>query len=122
VYVAGGALTTEHGFVRRRSHVAALALLASLPLLVSTATAGPQAPFTGSPFSIPGLIEAEDFDTGGEGVAYHDMVSGNAGGRYRFDTDVDIIARGTLSLTTGPHVLRIHVDQEYADVALKDSA
>ena len=31
-----------------------------------------QLPFHGSPSAIPGKIEAEDFDTGGEGVAYHD--------------------------------------------------
>lgn len=36
-------------------------------------------------------IQAEDFDTGGEGVAYHDTDSGNNGGAYR-DTAVDIEA------------------------------
>jgi uncharacterized lipoprotein YddW (UPF0748 family)/fibronectin type 3 domain-containing protein len=34
-------------------------------------------------------IEAEDYDTGGEGVGYHDTTSGNTGGQYRSD-DVDI--------------------------------
>ena len=34
-------------------------------------------------------IEAEDYDQGGEGVAYHDTTSGNSGGEYRSD-DVDI--------------------------------
>jgi hypothetical protein len=38
---------------------------------------------------IPGQIEAEDYDTGGEGVAYHDTNTGNAGGQYRMD-NVDI--------------------------------
>ena len=41
------------------------------------------------PLSIPGKLEAEDFDNGGEGVAYHDTGSGNNGGVYRA-TDVDI--------------------------------
>ena len=40
---------------------------------------------------MPGLIEAENFDLGGEGVAYHDNVPGNAGGQYRASEDVDII-------------------------------
>lgn len=31
----------------------------------------------------PTVIQAEDFDLGGEGVAYHDTTSGNAGGAYR---------------------------------------
>src|SRR5439155_44457 len=43
-------------------------------------------------FSVPGLIEAEDFDLGGEGVSWHDLTSGNQGGFYRTNTDVDIIA------------------------------
>jgi len=41
------------------------------------------------PHPIPGKIEAEDYDIGGEGVAYHDTTSGNSGGQYRSD-DVDI--------------------------------
>jgi len=45
-----------------------------------------QAPYTTHDLS---RIQAEDFDTGGEGVAYHDTTSGNSGGAYR-DTDVDI--------------------------------
>ncbi|WP_128226292.1 carbohydrate-binding protein [Halobacteriaceae archaeon SHR40] len=48
-----------------------------------------QEPFGGSAWPLPGLIEAEDFDTGGEGVAYHDTSDGNNGGAYR-ETDVDI--------------------------------
>jgi subtilisin family serine protease len=46
-------------------------------------------PFGGIAASIPGLIEAEKFDDGGEGIAYHDQTTGNAGGQYR-PTDVDI--------------------------------
>ncbi len=38
---------------------------------------------------IPGRIEAEDYDRGGAGVAYHDTTAGNQGGAYRHD-DVDI--------------------------------
>jgi hypothetical protein len=35
-------------------------------------------------------IEAEDFDTGGEGVAYHDTTPDNQGGAYRPGESVDI--------------------------------
>ncbi|GAA0723646.1 hypothetical protein GCM10009430_27310 [Aquimarina litoralis] len=38
---------------------------------------------------IPGILEAEDYKEGGEGVGYHDLTSGNTGGAYRQD-DVDI--------------------------------
>ena len=51
-----------------------------------------RSPYKGVPFSVPGLIEAEDFDNGGEGVSWHDLTSGNQGGFYRTNTDVDIIA------------------------------
>jgi predicted Rdx family selenoprotein len=46
-------------------------------------------PFGGTPAAIPGLIEAENFDDGGEGIAYHDLTSVNSGGQYR-QTGVDI--------------------------------
>jgi CSLREA domain-containing protein len=39
--------------------------------------------------TLPGLIQAEDYDEGGAGVSYHDTTPGNAGGMYRSD-DVDI--------------------------------
>ena len=46
-------------------------------------------PFGGTAALIPVVIEAENFDEGGEGIAYHDLTTGNAGGQYR-QTDVDI--------------------------------
>jgi hypothetical protein len=46
-------------------------------------------PYLGSPVSLPGTIEAENYDKGGEGVAYHDTTAGNSGGVYRSD-GVDI--------------------------------
>jgi len=54
-----------------------------------------EAQMLSSPFkdyALPGRVEAEDFDIGGEGVAYHDLTPGNAGGVYRTDVDVDIRA------------------------------
>jgi hypothetical protein len=48
-------------------------------------------PFGGTPAAIPGVIEAEHFDEGGAGVAYHDTTAGNRGGAFR-NTDVDIEA------------------------------
>ena len=46
-------------------------------------------PYGGTPRPIPGVIEFEDYDEGGEGLAYHDTGAGNDGGAYRTD-DVDI--------------------------------
>ncbi|WP_052292253.1 PKD domain-containing protein [Methanosphaerula palustris] len=56
-------------------------------------TISPTVTVTGSayngPHTIPGTLQAEDYDLGGEGVAYHDTTAGNEGGVYRHD-DVDI--------------------------------
>jgi len=45
-------------------------------------------PFSGTAIAIPGRIEVEDFDRGGEGVAYHDTTAGNVYGvsSYRNDS------------------------------------
>jgi beta-glucosidase len=48
-----------------------------------------QAPFGGTVPSMPGVIQAENYDVGGEGVAYHNSTVGNPGGAYRGD-DVGI--------------------------------
>jgi uncharacterized surface protein with fasciclin (FAS1) repeats len=44
----------------------------------------------GAPLVIPGVINLEDYDAGGEGVAYHDNNTNNEGGQYRKDEGVDI--------------------------------
>ncbi|MEN6517916.1 MAG: carbohydrate-binding protein [Methanospirillum sp.] len=43
--------------------------------------------------AVPGTLEAENYNTGGEGVAYHDATAANQGGAYRTD-GVDIEATG----------------------------
>jgi hypothetical protein len=58
--------------------------------VMAAATTG-STPFHGTPLRLPGLLPAEDFDHGGQGVAYFDRTPGNAGGAYRA-TDVDIAA------------------------------
>ncbi|HYE98027.1 MAG TPA: carbohydrate-binding protein [Planctomycetota bacterium] len=58
----------------------------------SVAGAAPaQAPYGGSAVGLPGTVQAENFDTGGEGVAYHDTTAGNTGGAYRGE-NVDLEA------------------------------
>jgi endonuclease/exonuclease/phosphatase family metal-dependent hydrolase len=55
----------------------------------SSSSSSGLSPYSGTPAAVPGTIEAENFDNGGEGVAYHDTTSGNNGGVYR-STDVDV--------------------------------
>lgn len=47
-------------------------------------------PFGDQPISIPGTIEAENYDRGGQGKAYSDSETTNNGGAYRADEGVDV--------------------------------
>ncbi len=49
-----------------------------------------QSPFPGAPLAIPGVVEAEDFDLGGQSIAYHDTEAQNLGGAYRPGEGVDL--------------------------------
>jgi beta-glucosidase len=51
----------------------------------------PQRPFGGVAPTLPGRIQAENYDTGGEGVGYYNTTVGNPGGAYRSD-DIGIEA------------------------------
>ncbi|MGJ8723422.1 MAG: carbohydrate-binding protein [Roseibacillus sp.] len=52
-----------------------------------------QSPFGGTAHAVPGRVQAEDYDLGGEGVAYSDADPENFGGSYRGDA-VDIEPSG----------------------------
>ncbi|WP_440949930.1 hypothetical protein [Methanosphaerula subterraneus] len=58
-----------------------------------TVPAVPPTTPVGTPYNglhtLTGTLQAEDYDLGGEGVAYHDTTRGNEGGICRQD-DVDI--------------------------------
>ena len=45
----------------------------------------PQLPYYGDPLTVPGTIEAEDFDLGPNGEAYYDDGLGNNGGALHVD-------------------------------------
>lgn len=62
---------------------------------------GAQIPLDAQIAFVPGAIEAENYDVGGQGVAYHDVSAGNGLGAYRTD-DVDI---KTTSDTNGGHAV-----------------
>ncbi len=50
-----------------------------------------QTPFGGTAWAVPGVIESENFDNGGQGVAYNDSnANNNIGGQYRPNEGVDI--------------------------------
>lgn len=62
---------------------------------ITTAVVAQQTPWNATPFAIPGTIQAEQYDRGGEGVAYHDTTPGNVFGTFRTDgMDVGAIPGG----------------------------
>ncbi len=84
LFTAGTAFTLAASFADGSSSTASLTVAPPPP--------PSRSPYKGVPSPVPGLIEAEDFDTGGEGISWHDLTPGNQGGFYRLNTDVDIIA------------------------------
>jgi fibronectin type 3 domain-containing protein len=66
-------------------------LIVCLALLATGTISQASTPYSGTPIAIPGTIEAEDYDLGGEGDAYHDTTVGNewTGSPYYRTDDVD---------------------------------
>jgi len=59
----------------------------------TTITSGQQSPYRA--VTLPGRLEAENYDLGGEGVAYHDLEAANQGKAYRPSEGVDVETKGT---------------------------
>jgi hypothetical protein len=84
-------------------------------LAFSSSAGGGSTPYTGTPIALPGRIEAENYDKGGEGTAYRDTTAGNSGGAYRSD-DVDLAAA---SDTGGGYKVKTAVAGEWLDYTVK---
>ncbi len=82
-------------------------------------------PFNGTPIQLPGFLQAEEFDLGGEGLAYSDTTVANTGGATRTGEWVDLISasEGTFAVTdTEPteylaYTVDIETAGEYSIVA-----
>jgi hypothetical protein len=67
--------------------------LTSTSAAISVIVSAPQSPYGGTAHPIPGVIQFEDFDDGGNGLAYYDDSPGSAVSpavNYRTNEDVDI--------------------------------
>ena len=64
--------------------------VSSPPVNIMVGSGCPQAPYRMTPAAVPGTFEAEDFDIGGQGIAYNDADSNNNGGAYRPGEGVDL--------------------------------
>lgn len=85
----------------------------------SSSTAQTQKPYSNSAVSIPGKIEAENYDLGGEGISYHDEDETNKGNVYRTD-GIDIIGDATsgykVGYTTGGEWLEYTINAKTAGI------
>ena len=75
----------------RRTILRVLSFLPGLALLCSPAAhTASEAPFGGKPWSLPGEVQAENFDTGGQNVSYYNPDGANLYGKYRPSTKISI--------------------------------
>ena len=65
-------------------------LASSEPVDIAVGFGCPQAPYLMTPAPIPGTVEAENYDLGGQGLAYNDADASNNGGAYRPAEGVDL--------------------------------
>ncbi len=75
-----------------------------------------QLPYNGIAAVIPGTVEAEEFDFGGEGISYHDTTPGNAAASYsdfRLDEDVDCEP-----MTEGEYNVGYIIDDEWLEYSV----
>ncbi|MBK8808270.1 MAG: cellulase family glycosylhydrolase [Bacteroidales bacterium] len=77
-------------------YVVATNEIGSIQSVTSTVLLGYQKAYKDMVNFIPGIVEAENYDEGGEGIAYYDASLGNAGNKYRTD-NVDIEATTDIS-------------------------
>ena len=74
----------------------------SMPVEITVGEGCPQAPYRMTPAALPGTVEAEDYDLGGQDVAYNDANANNNGGAYRPAEGVDL--EGTTDAGAGFNV------------------
>ncbi len=87
-HVADGCYT-----VRARATDGAGFTSLSAPASVTVGAGCPEGsawPFLMRPATIPGVVEAEHYDLGGDGAAYSDFTDANTGGGIRLDDGVDV--------------------------------
>ena len=88
-------------------------------------------PYAGTPKPVPGTVQAEEYDLGGEGVAYHDSDPQNKGVPFRPNEGVDIEGCGDVGggydvgwIVTGEWMeYTIQVDQSgYYDITARTAS
>lgn len=71
--------------MRTRTCLSFSAMCAALLLFVTHFTYAAEGPFGGTPAAVPGTVQAENYDTGGQGVAYNVTSVNGTNNAYRSD-------------------------------------
>src|SRR5580700_2049290 len=69
----------------RKAYFIAPAIFATLLFFIANAAFAAEGPYGGTPAPVPGTVQAENYDTGGQGVAYNVTSTNGTGNSYRSD-------------------------------------
>ncbi|HKV11668.1 MAG TPA: carbohydrate-binding protein [Thermoanaerobaculia bacterium] len=101
--VAASATVTVNGvkdcYAYSYASVTSYDLALTYSVSATNSTCPQQTTFRGTPFTVPGMIKAADFDNGGEGIAYHEATP-SSGQVYR-STGMDLYEDNVLWLEPG---------------------
>ena len=77
--------------MRTRTCLSLFAMCAGLMLCVTNFAFAAEGPYGGTPAPIPGTVQAENYDTGGQGVAYNVTSVNGTANNYRSDgVDIEV--------------------------------
>src|SRR3984957_4316918 len=77
----------------RKAYLISPAMWVSLLFCIANIAFAAEGPYGGTPAPIPGTVQAENYDTGGQGVAYNVLSINGSGNSYRSD-GVDLEGTG----------------------------
>ncbi|HEU4554762.1 MAG TPA: carbohydrate-binding protein [Chitinophaga sp.] len=106
-------LKTANGYLHVLESKHVFGFISLVPMAFPYSLNPIQSPYLGLPSPIPGTIEFEDYDDGGEGLAYHDNDAGNNGNQYRTEAvDIENCSEGSYNVgwTNGAEWLEYTVD------------
>jgi len=88
-------LQTANGWLHVLESKHVFGFVSFVPLAFPYSLNPVQSPYLGLPSPIPGTIEAEDYDDGGESLSYHDGDVNNNGNQYRTEgVDIENCSEG----------------------------
>lgn len=102
----GGVLYSFQGWSNggARTQDVTAPMTGSATLTASYVAITTQSPWGGTPVSLPGLVQAENYDVGGEGISYNSWTLGSLTGLYRPDDDMDVEFNDGVSAGNGLHL------------------